>query len=99
MDKKKMKRTRRFMEYMARKSRKNINKIKSNCIRRAKFSLWLKEAGMEPNCPPRKMRGSRLNTIRIWRMRHTTNKLYEFGFALVELGLFSSGTGGFSGGN
>lgn len=97
MNKRKMMRTRRFMRYKERKTRKNINEVKSDCIQRAKFNLWLKEAGMDPNCPPRKMRGSRQTAIRIWRMRCNPNKLYGLGFALVGLGLFGNGTGDFSG--
>lgn len=96
MKKKRILHARRMMEYAGKKSRRNMNRIKSNCIRRAKFSLWLKEAGMDPNCPPRKMRGSRFNTIRMWRMRHNPNKTYALGFALVGLGTFSIRAGGFS---
>ena len=91
----KLKKKLRYAEHRARKTQ---GRIQSNCIGRAKFALWLKESGTGLCCPPRRAHGSRLTAIRIWRMRHTTNKLYEFGFALVGLGTFGIGTGDFFGG-
>ena len=86
------------LRYAERRARKTHDRIQSNCIGRAKFALWLKESGIGLCCPARRAHGSRWTAIRIWRMRHNPNKLYATGFALVGLGMFGGGTGGFSGG-